>query len=73
MFQEGMEFVLMERFCQDPAEEFFDKQRQFGRRSDRADIIQFGYNSNTVRIESQFLVKVGTLEVGRTGTEHGYN
>ena len=51
LLQEGMEYVLTERFCQDPAEEFFGKQRQLGRRSDNPDISQFGYNSNTIRIE----------------------
>ena len=51
LLEEGMEFVLTERFCQDPVEEYFGKQRQLGRRSDNPDIRQFGYNSNTIRIE----------------------
>ena len=34
LLQEGMEYLLTERFCQDPAEELFGKQRQLGRRSD---------------------------------------
>lgn len=51
LLQEGMEYVLTERFCQDPAEELFGKQRQLGRRSDNPDTSQFGYNNNTIRIE----------------------
>ena len=51
LLEEGMEFVLTERFCQDPVEEYFGKQHQLGRRSDNPDIHQFGYNSNTIRIE----------------------
>ena len=47
LLQEGMEYVLTERFCQDPAEELFGKQRQLGRRSDNPDTSQFGYNNNT--------------------------
>ena len=38
LVEEGMEFVLTERFCQDPLEEYFGKQRQLGRRSDNPDI-----------------------------------
>ena len=46
-----MEFVLTERFCQDPVEEYFGNQRKLGRRSDNPDIHQFGYNANTIRIQ----------------------
>jgi len=51
LLQEGMEYVLTERFCQDPVEEYFGNQRKLGRRSDNPDICQFGYNSNTIRIQ----------------------
>ena len=51
LLQEGMEFVLTERFCQDPVEEYFGSQRKLGRRSDNPDIRTFGYNSNTIRIQ----------------------
>ena len=51
LLQEGMEFVLTERFCQDPVEEYFGNQRKLGRRSDNPDIHQFGYNANTIRIQ----------------------
>ena len=51
LLQEGMEFVLTERFCQDPVEEYFGKQRKIGRRSDNPDIRMFGYINNTIRIQ----------------------
>ena len=51
LLQEGMEFVLTERFCQDTLEEYFGNQRKLGRRSDNPDIRTFGYNSNTIRIQ----------------------
>ena len=34
LLQEGTEFVLSERFCEDPVEEYFGNQRKIGRRSD---------------------------------------
>ena len=51
LLQEGTEFVLTERFCQDPVEEYFGNQRKLGRRSDNPDIRTFGYNANTIRIQ----------------------
>ena len=51
LLQEGMEFVLTERFCQDPLEEYFGNQRKLGRRNDNPDIKTFGYNNNTIRIQ----------------------
>ena len=54
-----MEYVLTERFCQDPAEELFGKQRQLGRRSDNPDTSQFGYNNNTIRIERSISCQSG--------------
>ena len=50
LLQEGMEFVLTERFCQDP-EEYFGNQLKLGRRSENCDISSFGYNNNTIRIQ----------------------
>ena len=51
LLQEGMEFVLTERFCQDTIEEYFGSQRKLGRRNDNPDIKTFGYNNNTIRIQ----------------------
>lgn len=51
LLQEGMEYVLTERFCQDPIEEYFGSQRKIGRRSDNPDIKMFGYNDNTIHIQ----------------------
>ena len=62
LLEEGMEFVLTERFCQDPLEEYFGKQRQLGRRSDNPDIHQFGYNSNTIRIVRSISCQSGNIK-----------
>lgn len=46
-----MEYVLTERFCQDPVEEYFGNQRKLGRRNDNPDVQSFGYHDNTIRIQ----------------------
>ena len=46
-----MEFILTERFCQDPLEEYFGNQRKIGGRSEKPDIFQIEYNDNTIRIQ----------------------
>ena len=51
LLHEGIEFVLTERFSQDPVEEYFGNQRKLGRRSDNPDMCAFGYNANTIRIQ----------------------
>ena len=48
LLEEGMEFVLTERFCQDLVEEYFGNQRKLGRRTDNPDICAFGYNNNSI-------------------------
>ena len=53
LLQEGMEFVLTERFCQDSLEEYFGHQHKLGRRNDNPDIQAFGYNNNAIRIQRQ--------------------
>ena len=51
LLNEGMPYVLTERFCQDSVKEYFSNQRKFGRRSDNQDIKTFGYNDNTIRVQ----------------------
>lgn len=45
------EYVLTERFCQDPLEEYFRNQRKLGRRNDNPNMKMFGYNNNTIRVQ----------------------
>ena len=47
LLHEGMEFVLTERFCQDPVEKYFGNQRKLGRRSDNPDIRTSCQSGNT--------------------------
>ena len=51
LLNEGMEYVLTERFCQDPVEEYFGAQRKLGRCSDNPDFYQCLYNDNSLRIQ----------------------
>ena len=66
-----MEFLLTERFCQDLVEEYFGKQHQLGRRSDNPDFHQFGYNSNTIRIERSISCQSGNTK-GRKDTKKAW-
>ena len=49
----GVGYVLTNRFCQDPVEQYFGKQRGMWRRSDNPTIYNFGFNDNTIRMQSQ--------------------
>ena len=53
LLTEGVEYVLTERFCQDPVEEYFGNQRKLGHRSDNPDMFTSGHNTNTLRIQQE--------------------
>ena len=55
----GMKFVLTEKFNQDVVEEYFMRQRSLGRRNDNPDMYQFGYQSNTIRIQRSIVPMTG--------------
>ena len=50
LLQEGVEFVLTERFCQDPAEEYFGNQRKLGDMSRNAHNNKNGKNGKMLNI-----------------------
>ena len=54
LLQNGVEYIFTERFCQDPLENYFGRQRAMGRRSDNPSLRQFGYNDNTIRRTKAF-------------------
>ena len=62
LLQNGMEFVLTEKFNQDCLEEYFGRQRSLGRRSDNQSLYQFGYNSNTLRLQRSVVQATGNTE-----------
>ena len=51
LLQMGMPFVLTDRFNQDVVEEYFGRHRSLGRRNEAPSLYQFGYNSNTIRMQ----------------------
>ena len=55
LLQQGIPYILSERFCQDDLENYFGKQRAIGRRSDNTTVHDFGYNGNTVK--NQFSIR----------------
>ena len=59
LLSEGMEYVLTERLCQDPVEEYFGAQRKIGRRAENPDFEQCLYNDNTIRIQREISINSG--------------
>ena len=71
LLQEGMEFVLTERFCQDPVEEYFGNQRKLGRRSDNPDSTNLGTTPIPSESRGQFRSRVVTQGEGRINHGNG--
>ena len=49
LLQNGVQYVLTERLCQDPLENYFGRQRALGRRQDNPNVRLFGYHDNAIR------------------------
>ena len=47
-------YVLTERFCQDPLENYFGRQRSLGARKDNPTLRKIGYNDNSIRNQKVF-------------------
>ena len=47
-------YMLTERFCQDPLENYFGRQRSSGARKSNPSLYDFGYNGNTMRNQKVF-------------------
>ncbi len=69
LLSEGADFVLTERFNQDPVEEYFGHQRKLGRRNDNPDLRSFGYNDNAIRIQRRIATVVGNPKGKHSGNE----
>ena len=54
LLQNNVKYMLTERFCQDPLENYFGRQRSMGRRRDNPNFQQFGYQDNTIRASKIF-------------------
>ena len=49
-----VKYVLIERFCQDPLENYFGRQRSIGRIRDNPNLRTFGYQDNIIRTSKIF-------------------
>ncbi len=49
--QPGVQYLFSERFCQDPVEAFFGKQRACGGRNDNPNVKQFLDNTSSLRVQ----------------------
>lgn len=49
--QPGVKYVLSERFCQDPLESFFGRQRSAGGRNSNPTVKQFIDNTVSLRVQ----------------------
>ena len=49
-----VKYVLTERFCQDPLENWFGRQRSLGLRKDNPSMVDFGYTNNAMRNQKHF-------------------
>ena len=50
----GAKYVLTERFCQDPLENYFGRQRSLSACKDNPNLKDFGFNDNTIRNQKIF-------------------
>ena len=48
LLQHGVQYVLTERLCQDPLENYFGRQRSLGNRQDNPNLRSFGYQDNAI-------------------------
>ena len=55
----GCPYVLTERFCQDPLENYFSRQRSMGHRKDNPSVRDIGYKDNTIRTHKIFRLIAG--------------
>ena len=59
LLENGVQFVLTERFSQDVIEEYFGRHRMLGRRNDNPTLQQFGYQDNTIRLQRSIVPVTG--------------
>eukprot|EP00794_Sanderia_malayensis_P011654 gene11654-12853_t len=64
LLQNGLDFVLTNRFNQDIVEEHFGRQRSLGCRSDNPTLWQFGFNENTIHMQRSVVPATGNTKGG---------
>ena len=54
LLSHNVSYVITEKFCQDPLENYFGRQRSMGARKDNPSVRDFGYNDNSIRNQKIF-------------------
>ena len=54
LLNHSVKYVLTERLCQDPLENYFGRQRSMGRHRDNPNLQTFGYQDNAIRTSKVF-------------------
>ena len=57
-----MRYVSTERFCQDPLENYFGRQRSLGVWEDNPSLRDFGYNDNSIQNQKIFELISGNVQ-----------
>ena len=53
----GVQYILSEKFCQDPVESFFGKQRAQGGRNENPNAMQFLHNTVSLRVQGSMALE----------------
>ena len=63
LLENGVTYVLSERFCQGDLENYFGRQRAIGRRRDNPSVKEVEYNDNTINFNFQFVLLLEMYKV----------
>ena len=58
LLRNGVQFVLSNKFCQDPIEEHFGRHRAMGRTAQNPSLYTFGHQENQLRLQRQLALVV---------------
>ena len=61
LLQHEVSYVLTERFCKDPLENYFGHQRSLGAREDNPSLWDFRFNDNAIRNQKVFQPIAGNV------------
>ena len=61
LLENGVPYILSERFCQDDLENYFGRQRAIGSRRDNPTVRDAGYNDNTIKSQYSIRSIVGNV------------
>ena len=64
LLNNGVKYVLSEKFCQDDLENYFGRQRAIGHRRDNPSVRDAGYNDNTIKTQYSVRPIAGNVREG---------